>query len=584
MKKSTALFLSLCLCLLCVFPFGACNPNPSVFDPSAVGKPSVEVDISYGKTDADMFSSRDLDRDYDASGAVRLSLATDSITCASDAVKVEGSSATILKGGTYILSGKLEGDITVFAGDLDKVHLVLDGVDIMSTSASILVMNADKVFITLAQGSENILVNAGGFVPVGDVNVDGAIFSTADLSFGGSGKLEVYSFSGHGIVSNDDLVFTGGTYTVEATGHALKGNDSIRVCGQTSFTLTADKDALHAENNDDATRGFVYLSGGTYTAAAKGDGISASAHMQIKGGSYTLTTGGGHEYGKEHTDNGMGGPGGPGGPGMPMPRTTDTDTSVSAKGLKAGTGLLIEGGTFTLDTADDALHSDATLVVKGGTLSVKTGDDALHADVTLAIFGGTLDVTASYEGLEAEHVEMLGGSVTLVCDDDGINAAGGNDESGMGGGFGGDFGHGGGSGSVNVAGGVLYMQASGDGIDANGSFTMSGGKVTVCGPTQGDTAVLDFDKSAVITGGYFIGTGSYMMAQTFSPESTQGVIALSVGSQTAGTRLTLSGGDAAFDYTPALPFQILILSTPDMVKGEEYTVTVGELSAKFKAY
>lgn len=584
MKKSVALTLSLCLCLLCFFPFGGCTPNPTVFDPNAVGKPSVEVDISYGKTDADMFSARDLDRTYDTSGAVRLSLEGDSIACNSDAVKVEGSSATILKEGTYILSGTLEGDITVFAGDLDKVHLVLDGVDITSTGASILVMNADKVFITLATGSENILINVGGFEAVGGVNVDGTIFSTADLSLGGDGQLDVYSLGGHGIVSNDDLVFTGGDYTIEAAGHALKGNDSIRVCGKTSFSLTAEKDGLHAENNEDPTRGFVYLSGGSYTATVKGDGISASAHMQIKGGSYTLTTGGGHEYGKEHTDNGMGGPGGPGGPGMPMPRTTDTDTTVSAKGLKAGTGLLIEGGSFTLDTADDALHSDAGLVIKGGTLSVKTGDDAAHADVTLAIFGGTLDVSASYEGLEAEHVEMLGGSVTLISDDDGINAAGGNDASGMGGGFGGDFGHGGGNGSVNIAGGVLYMSASGDGIDANGSFTMSGGKVTVCGPTQGDTAVLDFDKSAVITGGYFIGTGSYMMAQTFSAESTQGVIALSVGSQVAGTQVTLSGGDAALSYAPTLPFQILILSTPDMVKGEEYTVTVGELSAKFKAY
>jgi hypothetical protein len=246
--------------------------------------------------------------------------------------------------------------------------------------------------------------------------------------------------------------------------------------------------------------------------------------------------------------------------------------------------MLIEGGSFTLHTADDALHSDADITVKGGSLSIRTGDDACHADVTLAIFGGTVDVSASYEGLEAQHVELLGGSVTLVCDDDGINAAGGNDDSGNAGGFGGDFVHGGGNGSVNIAGGVLYMNASGDGIDANGSFTMSGGKVTICGPTQGDTAVLDFDKSAIITGGYFIGTGSQMMAQTFSEVSTQGVIALSVGNQAAGTAISLSGGNAQLSYSPILPFQILILSTPDMVKGQEYTVTIGELSAKFKAY
>lgn len=580
MKRSIAFALCLCLCLLCVFPFSACR-GPSVFDPNAVGVPSVEVDSSFGKTDAEMFTDRDLRAEYDAANAVRISLETNSIRCDAKDVKVEGSTATILGGGTYILSGKLEGNIVVYASDLEKPHIILDGVDIMASGAAILVMNADKVTITLAAGSENILINDGSFAPIGGVNVDGVIHSTADLSLNGSGKLEVYSLGGHGIVSSDDLVLAGGDYLIEAVGHALKGNDSVRVCGRTTLNLTADKDGLHAENNEDPTRGFVYLAGGDYTINAAGDGISASGTMQIRGGTYNITTGGGHENGEEH-DGGFA-PGTPGG-GMPMPRATET-TSTSAKALKAGGGMLLEGGTFTLDAADDALHSDTDLVIKGGSYSVKTGDDATHADVTLAIFGGTLDVVASYEGLEAVHVEVLGGKITLVCEDDGINAAGGNDDSGAGGGFGGDFGHGGASnGSVNIAGGELYMNASGDGIDANGSFTMSGGKVTICGPTQGDTAVLDFEKSAVITGGFFIGTGSQMMAQSFSQESSQGVIALSVGNQAAGTEITVKGGSASVSYTPTLPFQILIISTPDMVKGEQYTVSIGELSGSFAAY
>ncbi len=554
MKRSIALSLALCFCLLSVFPFVACK-NPAVFDPNAVGVPSVEVDTSYGKTDAEMFTERDKRVDYDAASAVRISLETNKITCDAEDVKVEGSTATILGGGTYILSGKLEGNIVVYAGDLEKPHIVLDGVDIISSSASIFVVNADKVFITLAPGSENILINDGGFAPVGNVNVDGVIYSTADLSLNGSGTLEVYSLGGHGIVSNDDLVIAGGNYEIEAVGHALKGNDSVRVCGNSTFALTAGKDGLHAENNDPA-KGFVYLAGGSYTIAADGDGISASGTMQIRAGSYAITTGGGH----------------------------NAVAAGSAKGLKSGGGMLLEGGSFTIDAKDDALHSDRDLVVKGGSFSVKTGDDAAHADVTLAVFGGTLDVTESYEGLEAMHVEMLGGKVTLACDDDGINAAGGNDDSGTGGDFGDDFAQNATDGSVNVAGGDLYINAAGDGIDTNGSFTMSSGRVTVCGPTQGNTAVLDYDKSAIITGGFFIGTGSHMVAQTFSTESTQGVIALSVGSQAAGTEISIKGGSVSFSYTPTLPFRIFIISTPDMVKGEEYAVTIGELSGNFAAY
>lgn len=586
MKRSIALFLSLCL-LLCLF-FTGCK-SPSSFDPNAVGKPSVTPDTSFGKEEDEMFTSRDTSAEYDAASAVYLSLQTDRIVCDAKDVKVEGANATILGGGTYVLSGTLEGSITVYASASEKPHLVLDGVDITSTGAAILVMNADKVTVTLAPGSQNILINSGSFTPVGDVNVDGTVFSTADLSFNGSGALEVCSLAGHGIVSQDDLVIAGGSYLIDAVGHALKGNDSIRVCGETDMTLTATKDGLHAENNDDPTRGFVYITGGSFAMTVGGDGISASAHMQIRDGSFAITAGGGYENGKEHTDSGMGGgPVFPGG-GMPQrPRATSTetaDTTVSAKGLKAGGGMLLEGGSYTLDTADDALHSDTDLTVKGGVFSIKTGDDALHADTTLAIYGGTVDATECYEGLEATHVEVLGGSIALHCDDDGINAAGGNDDSGTGGGFGGDFGHGGASnGSVNIAGGELYINASGDGIDANGTFTMSGGKVTLCGPTQGDTAVLDYDKSAIITGGFFIGTGSQMMAQSFSSESTQGVIALSVGNQAAGTEVTLLGGNAELSYTPTLSYQILIISTPDMVKGEEYTVTIGSFSGKFTAY
>ena len=575
--------LSLILCFLCIFSLSACQ-GPTPFDPNAVGSPSVDIDTSFGKPENEMFTARDLDASYDAARATRILLNGRTISCDASDVSISGANATILGGGTYILSGTLEGTITVHAGDTEKPHIILDGVDITAAGACILVLSADKVVLTLAEGSENILVNDGSFAPIGGVNVDGAIFSTADLTLNGTGALSIYSVGGHGIVSNDDLVITGGDYMIDALGHALKGNDSVRVCGEPLFSLTAEKDGVHAENNGDEARGFVYIAGGSFTANVGGDAISASAHMQITDGTFALTTGGGHENGKEHESGFGGGPGGPGGPGRPMPRVASTDGTVSAKGLKAGGGLLIEGGSFTLDTADDALHSNTDVVVKGGSFAIKTGDDALHADVSLAIFGGTIDVSVSYEGLEAKHVEMLGGNVKLVCEDDGINAAGGNDGSGAGGGYDDIFNHGDSTGTVNIAGGELYMNASGDGIDANGTFTMSGGKVTICGPTEGDTAVLDYDKSAIITGGYFIGTGSQMMAQSFSRESTQGVIALSVGNQAAGTRVTLSGGAASIDYTPILPYQILVISTPDMVKGEEYTVTVGTLSGKFQAY
>ena len=139
-------------------------------------------------------------------------------------------------------------------------------------------------------------------------------------------------------------------------------------------------------------------------------------------------------------------------------------------------------------------------------------------------------------------------------------------------------------GTIVISGGTIYVKAYGDGIDANGTLEISGGDVTICGPTQGDTATLDFDLTGVITGGTFIGTGASGMAQTFS-DSGQGVVAVSVGNQSAGTQILLtdSSGKELIRYAPELPFQIVIISMPELVKGETYSITVGTSSGDVKA-
>ena len=106
----------------------------------------------------------------------------------------------------------------------------------------------------------------------------------------------------------------------------------------------------------------------------------------------------------------------------------------------------------------------------------------------------------------------------------------------------------------------------------------------VCGPSSGDTTVLDYDKTGVITGGTFIGSGGSMMAQTFS-SSMQGVIAVSVGNQQAGAKIILvdSAGNTVIEYTPELDFSIVILSDPKIISGESYTLYVGDLSGNITA-
>lgn len=574
----------------------------------------------FSQTDADMFTDRDYETDYDESSSVHIELNGSTAEADSDSVQISGSTITITEEATYIISGTLDdGMIIVDAPDTAKLQLVFDGADINSeTSAPLYIPEADKVFVTLAEGTENTLSNGGTYTAIDDSNIDSAIFSRQDLTLNGSGSLAVTSPAGHGIVSNDDLVITGGTYTVSCASHGLKANDSVRITGETGLALYAGKDGIHAENDEDTSLGFVYISDGTMEIEAEGDGISAGAYMQIADGTFQITAGGGSgNAASESSDSwgqwGGGAPGQPGdrggagGDGMrgtdpgsagegeseetPDQSTpdqgasgsgesvealaftesltasdsdasadTEDDSSTSMKGIKSDGDMMISGGSFTIDSADDSVHTNSSVTVSGGTFEIASGDAAFYGEDTLTISGGTINITESYEGLEALFVNIQDGDITIVSTDDGLNAAGGTDSSGTTGGRDGMFGGGGGMGGE------------------------PGGYTVVAGPTQGDTATLDYDTTAEITGGTFIGTGASGMAQTFS-DSEQGVIAVSVGEQSAGTGITLTdkSGNEILSYTPELSFAVVILSSTDITTGETYTITVGEASGEFEA-
>lgn len=589
------------------------------------------------QTDEDMFTERDQDGTYDEDSCVRIQLEGSSAAADSDSVQISGNTVTITEEAAYIISGELEdGMIIVDAPDTAKIQLVLDGADIASAaSAPLYILEADKVFVTLAEGSENTLSNGGTYTAIDDNNIDAVIFSKQDLTLNGSGALKVNSPGGNGITSKDDLVITGGTYNITALSHGLEANDSIRITGETKLTIEAGKDGIHAENDEDDSLGFVYISKGDFHITAEGDGISAGAYMQIKDGQFQLQTGGGSangtQTGNEAWGRGTGGEGfgerGPrgGGPrremteedtegdrpernmqkgGRPDGRvpaddaapsqeqpeeTAAEETSTSMKGLKAGGDMIILGGSFTIDSADDAVHSNSSITVNGGNFEIASGDDAFHGDDTLTITAGTINITESYEGLEALHVYVEGGDITLAARDDGLNAAGGTDSSGAAGERGGMAGgrRGGMSssnGSITIAGGNLYINAYGDGIDANGTITITGGYTVVDGPVQGDTSILDYDTSAVITGGTFIGTGSAHMTQNFS-QWEQGVIWAEVGEPAEGTSVTVTDqdGNTIVSAEPKESFQLVIVSSPDLSSGETYTLTAGSVSTEAEA-
>lgn len=538
------------------------NQAQNADNSAAVSSSVTEIDTS------DMFSNRDKEVGYEESESVTVSLADDGSSCESDAVSITENTVTIKDEGTYVLSGALsDGMVIVDAEDTDKIQLVLKDVSISNAqSAALYVRAADKVFVTTASGTENTLENCGGYTAIDDNNIDAAVFSKSDLTFNGEGTLTITAQEGHGIVSKDDLALTSGTYVVTSASHGISGKDSVRIANG-SYTITSGKDGIHAENTDDSSKGFVYLAGGTFDITSQQDGISASAWLQADDGTYTILTG----AGSASVQNG--------GEEMPMEPASQKETdTTSIKGMKASVQLVLKGGTYTVDAEDDAFHSNGNLAVSGGTYTLSSGDDGIHADSNVTISGGKIDIMKSYEGLEGLSIDIADGETTVLASDDGLNAAGGNDSSGFEGpGAGGDQFAATEGAYIQIAGGVLRVNASGDGIDSNGDLTVSGGETYLSGPVNSGNGTLDYNGSAVVTGGIFAASGSSGMAQNFDSSSTQGVMMVNVGEQEAGSELALldSSGTKLVSWTAEKAYSSMIVSCPEIKEGETYTIKAG---------
>ena len=195
------------------------NTQQNTESSNTVSTSVTEIDTS------EMFSERDKEVGYEEAESTVILLADNGFSCESDAVSITENTVTIKDEGTYILSGSLSnGMVIVEAEDTDKIQLVLNGVSISNTqSAALYIRSADKVFVTTASGTENILENNGTYTAIDENNIDAAVFSKSDLTFNGEGTLTITTQEGHGIVSKDDLVLTSGTYVITSEVMGFQG-------------------------------------------------------------------------------------------------------------------------------------------------------------------------------------------------------------------------------------------------------------------------------------------------------------------------------------------------------------------------
>ena len=538
----------------------------------------------------------------------------DAIAVQGNGAVVTGSTVTVTSEGTYLISGTLNGgQILVDTADEEKVVLILNGVSVACTDGpAVLVKSAPKkVVLYTAAGSVNIFSDGGGYIvpdeeqTEGEIYPNACIYSCEDLEFDGEGELHVMGNADKGINSKDDIRIKGGTLVLTSVGVGIRGNDSVTVRGGT-VTVEAGGDGIKSANADVEGKGFLTVEGGSLFVTAKGDGLSAATDLTVKGGNLVLTTtdtdGVVLEESKGNSTTasgsgfgGMGGGGRPGGPGGMMGESTADKAAISAKGLKAAGVLTVSGGRITVVTQDDGLHSDGDVVISDGTLHIRAADDGVHAERELTVSGGVLTIAQSYEGLEALHINLLGGTNRITASDDGANATDGSGGGMMGGRPGGMGGFRGGSSSsgttasgetpvLTFAGGYTVFDAAGDGIDSNGHIVMTGGTVLVYGPTDNGNGPIDFGDGGygmTISGGTFLAVGSSGMAESAENAGQAILAAYWRGGLSAGETIGITDRDgrviAAFELPKAI--SSIVFSSSRLVAGETYTVVGGGVTS-----
>lgn len=567
--------------------------------------------------------------------ATLITLKGDSVEINGDGARAQGSLVKIEKEGDYQLTGTLEdGQILVEVDKETNVDLYLAGVNITnSTGAPLYFKQVNNVDIILVEGTENFITDGAVYeLAPGEDEPDAAIFSKGDLEFKGTGSLNVTGNYDKAIHGKDDIEVKEGTYTLTSVGDSLKGKDSVVISGGT-FDIASGSDAIEANNDEEP--GFIDISGGDLTIVSQGDAINAVGDITISGGTFHLdcqkdgiqsdnnviisggeisinsqsdgiyalcdltVTGGnidiltaeGSANAPEHAEFGPGGGGFPGFPGWDDTATSTEEEEVSAKGLKADNSITISGGNITIDALDDTIHCALTVTIEdGANLTLSSGDDGIHSDETLIINGGNIDILTSYEGLEGLYIQVHGGVTNLIASDDGINAAGGTGGEFMPFGPGGPFG---GMGTVEtvenatyyvqITGGTLNMDASGDGLDSNGALFVEGGEIYLSGPENSGNGALDYTTTGSVSGGKALITGSSGMAMNFGSSSTQTVVMYRFEDYIeGGTTVTVMDGDTeVMTFTPQKKFSSVLVTFPEMEVGKEYTLVVGEETLPF---
>ena len=548
-------------------PLAACSRASAASSQSTQSEESAasseqDADAEHLLSVADIVTDRDLEGTWEEDGATRISLSDDGCAVDGAGAVADGTTVTITAGGTYVLTGQMPAGQVVVNADGEKVQLVLDGASVTSTdSAAILVRAAKKVWLTLADGTQNKIATSGSFAEDDEYSIDGAVWCKSDLTINGTGALTVSSAEGHGIVCKDELALVSGDVEVEAARHAVQAQDAACVVAGT-WSLTAGTDGIHCGDDDDAEKGSALIVGGTVSIDAASDGVDAANVLEVDGGEVTVSAG--------------------------------------DDGLHSERALQVDGGTVTVTKSYEGLEG-STVTVNGGVIDVTSSDDGVNAAGDPTGDPSAEATGAGASGPEAaagQPEDPMGGGRAPAGDgrapedaDAQAPTSTGQVPAGSGGqvpadaggqapGAGGDMDYDS-TAQVTINGGKLTIQAGGDGIDSNGDLTVTGGEAYVFGPASDGDGSLDFAGTGTITGGVVMCAGSSGMAQNFGDASTQGSMLVSASGQ-AGDAIQLVDEDenVVASCEARTSYSCVLVSAPGVESRKTYTLTCGDASSE----
>lgn len=484
-----------------------------------------------------------------------------------------GKDSVSIKDGTYTITSGGDGIKSTNTDETDKGYVIIDGGTFTITAEgdgiqaeTLLRVNDGDFTITTGGGSENAVQKNG-------MGGGGPIGGGGQMPENGSGRPEDGRAPGNQEAESSD----GQSANADAA-----ASDSNSSAGSTDTNTPPEKKDLPQgnggqpgeppQNNTDNSNSD---SNGSADGSDTSDSDTSGNQMQ------------------------------PGGtpPDMNQQSSEEEDTT-STKGLKSYVELVATGGTFNIDSCDDALHSDNSVEVTDGTYTINTGDDGIHADKTLNISGGTIDIQQCSEGIEGFDIVINDGDIRVTASDDAINAAGESstdnsdttadsetnkeqtDNSVSDSGNGQQTGQMGGQmeaedqgATLTINGGSLYVNANGDGLDANGDILITGGNLTLHGPADGGNGTLDYASECKITGGTFAAVGSNGMIQNPSEDSEQPVICQSLDSQVeSGTVIAVKDedGNVITEIKTEKNVQWYAFSSLKLKVGKSYTICIGD--------